>query len=209
MVLAGLAVALLVSAGTPILGGQDAAAKRGKGRAHHSREVTQEKKLKGPKLLTDVAIEDIEIAPHADAGHRTVVVTVSNEGAKAVAGFTIGMRAQPQDGRLRNEVFSSSLSLANGDSTTVEFRRGCNWINNGTIFTRTDPNPVPGELPVYSDNNELQRASVGAASSTGPRHPSARSVSGPAEPSYPEGVSQSRQRKHLAEMLLHYSPGCR
>lgn len=80
---------------------------------------------------------------------------MSNAGAKAVAGFTIGMRAQRADGTLRNEVFSDPLSLAKGDSTTVEFRLGCNWINNGTIFTRTDPNPVPGELPVHADNNEL------------------------------------------------------
>lgn len=153
--LAGLALALVATGAMPLVGTGDVVAKQRHNRQHG---VSQQAKK---KILTDVAIDDIELAPHADAGHRTVVVTVSNEGIRPVSGFTIGMVAknpnQPNGG-VRNEVFSAELSLAKGESTTVEFRLGCNWINNGTIIARTDPAPVAKELPQYADNNTLEES---------------------------------------------------
>lgn len=159
IVFAGLALTLLVSAGTPALGGQDAAAKRGKDRPHHSRQVKQSVSAQAHPKLLDIAVTDIVIAPHADPGHRTVVVEVTNLSPLRNSGqFTVGMQAERADGTLRNEVFSASLSLARGESTEVEFRLGCNWINNGTIHTRTNPSPVPGEPASLTANNTREES---------------------------------------------------
>jgi hypothetical protein len=152
--LAGLALALVTAMVTPLAGTGNVVAKK-----HHNRQHSVSKQAK--KILTDVAIDDIELAPHADSGHRTVVVAVSNDGIRPVSGFNIGMVAknpnQPNGG-VRNEVFSAELNLGKGESTKVEFRLGCNWINNGTINARTDPAPVAKELPHYADNNTLEES---------------------------------------------------
>lgn len=153
VVFAGLALTLVTSAGMPLLGSQDVMAKGGKhNKQRHtvSREVKQDKQSKQQDrkyvLGTDVAIQDIAIAPHADAGHRTVVVTVRNAGFQPVSGFTIGLKAKRADGTLRTEVFSAPVSLGAWQSTTkVEFRLGCSWINNGTLTARTNPTPLVGE----------------------------------------------------------------
>ena len=131
--------ALMLSA-LPMLGGVDVEAKR--------------KKPKAP----NIAIQSIILAPHADPGHKTVVVTVANVGARNANGFRIGMQATRSDGTVRNEEFSLPLSVARGASTTVEFRLGCNWINGGAVTARTDPSPVPGEPANKTANNVLTQA---------------------------------------------------
>ncbi len=158
VVFGGLAFALLFTASAPLVGDHDAAAKRKK-RHEVSREV-QNGSEKGNKLQdgtgqnqdrilytkgADIAIQDIVIAPHPDAGHRTVVVKVANIGLKTATNFKIGMIATSQNGALRPEDFSSPLNLPAGGTTQVEFRLGCNWINSGAVITRTDPSPVQGE----------------------------------------------------------------
>ena len=135
IVLVGFALALIVAGAAPLIGGHNVDAKS--------------KKPKAP----NIAIQEIVLEPHADPGHKTVVVTVANVGNRNANGFRIGMVAQRTDGTVRNEEFSSPLSLAKGASTTVEFRLGCNWINNGAVTARTDPSPVPGELATKTANN--------------------------------------------------------
>lgn len=135
IVLVGFALALIVAGAAPLIGGHNVDAKS--------------KKPKAP----NIAIQEIVLEPHADPGHKTVVVTVANVGNRNANGFRIGMVAQRTDGTVRNEEFSLPLSLAKGASTTVEFRLGCNWINNGAVTARTDPSPVPGELATKTANN--------------------------------------------------------
>ena len=84
-----------------------------------------------------------------------MVVEVANVGKRDANGFRIGMTAQRTDGTVRNEEFSLPLSLEKGDSTTVQFRLGCGWINNGAVTASTDPSPVPGEPSNKIANNVL------------------------------------------------------
>lgn len=128
--------ALMLSA-LPMLGGQDIEAGK--------------KKVKAP----NIAIQSIVLQPHADSGHKTVVVTVANIGKRNANGFRIGMQATRSDGTVRSEEFSLPLSVAKGATTTVEFRLGCNWINGGAVVARTDPSPVPGEPANKTANNTL------------------------------------------------------
>ena len=142
-VLSGLALSLLAAGSMPLLSGEhvDAAPK----------------KAKAP----NIAIQSIVVVPSAEAGHDTIVVEVANVGTRNAAGFRIGMVAQRQDGTVRNEEFSLPLSIPKGGSTEVEFRLGCNWINNGAVTARTDPSPVPGESPTKTANN-VETANFGA-----------------------------------------------
>jgi hypothetical protein len=71
------------------------------------------------------------------------------------------MVAQRADGTQRAEDFSLPLTIAKGATTTVEFRLGCNWINNGAVTARTDPSPVPGE-PANKTANNVATAQFGA-----------------------------------------------
>lgn len=129
-------LALMLSA-LPLLSGSDVEARK--------------KKVKAP----NVAIQSITLQPHADPGHKTVVVTLANVGKRKANGFRIGMQATRSDGTVRNEDFSLPLSLARGATTTVQFRLGCGWINGGAIVARTDPSPVPGEPANKTANNVL------------------------------------------------------
>jgi hypothetical protein len=131
--------ALMLTA-VPMLGGHDVEAGK--------------KKPKTP----NIAIQSIVLQPHADPGHKTVVVTVANVGKRNANGFRIGMQATRSDGTVRTEEFSLPLSVAKGTSTTVEFRLGCNWINGGAVVARTDPSPVPGEPANKTANNVLTQA---------------------------------------------------
>ena len=165
VVFGGLAFALLFTASAPMMGGHDAAAKQRKNRHNVSRELKEgaekgRKRHEGTEqnldriLLTkgaDVAIQDIVLTPHPDAGHRTVVVQITNIGLKTASNFTIGMVAKRQNGALRNEDFSAPLNLPAGASTQVQFRLGCDWINSGTITTRTNPSPVQGEWSLFGN----------------------------------------------------------
>ena len=78
--------------------------------------------------------------------------------APNAAGFRIGLVAQREDGTLRVEVFSQFLSIPKGGSTVVEFRLGCNWINNGSVTAGTDPSPVPGESAAKTANNVFSQS---------------------------------------------------
>lgn len=143
LVLGGLALSLLAAGSVPQPGGDHAeAAKR--------------------KKYPNIAIQSVVVQPSAEAGHDTIVVTVANIGKRNAAGFRIGMVAQRADMTVRDEDFSLPLSLARGASTTVEFRLGCNWINNGAVTARTDPSPVPGE-PGNKTANNVATAQFGAA----------------------------------------------
>ena len=144
LVLGGLALSLLAAGSVPQLGGDHAEAAK--------------KKAKAP----NIAIQSVVVQPSAEAGHDTIVVTVANVGKRNAAGFRIGMVAQRADMTVRGEVFSLPLSIDKGDSTTVEFRLGCNWINNGAVTARTDPSPVPGE-PNNKTANNVATAQFGAA----------------------------------------------
>jgi hypothetical protein len=145
VVFGGLALALLAAGSAPLLG-DDVEAAKGK-----------KKKPKAP----NIAIQAIVVEPSAEANHDTIVVEVENVGKRNAAGFRIGMVAQRQDGTVRNEEFSLPLSLGKGESTEVEFRLGCSWINNGAVTARTDPSPVPGESPNKTANN-VETANFGA-----------------------------------------------
>src|SRR3990170_6145437 len=92
--------ALMLSA-LPMLGGHDVEAGK--------------KKAKAP----NIAVQSITLAPHADPGHKTVVVTVANIGKRNANGFRIGMQATRSDGTIRNEEFSLPLSVAKGATMTV------------------------------------------------------------------------------------------
>jgi hypothetical protein len=115
---------------------------------------------KQKKNYPNVAVQTITLEPHADAGHKTVVVAVANIGKRDANGFRIGMSAQRADGTVRTEVFSLPLSVAKGAATEVEFRLGCGWIDGGAITARTDPSPVPGE-PANKTANNVETASFG------------------------------------------------
>ena len=142
-VLGGLALSLLAAGSVPQLGGDHAEAAK--------------KKAKAP----NIAIQSVVVAPSAEAGHDTIVVTVANVGKRDAAGFRIGMVAQRADMTVRPEEFSLPLSVAKGATTTVEFRLGCNWINNGAVTARTDPSPVPGE-PANKTANNVATTQFGA-----------------------------------------------
>ena len=142
-ILAFAVVFTLMLSALPMLGGHDVEAGK--------------KKAKAP----NIAVQSITLAPHADPGHKTVVVTVANIGKRNANGFRIGMQATRSDGTIRNEEFSLPLSVAKGATTTVEFRLGCNWINNGAVTARTDPSPVPGE-PANKTANNVATAQFGA-----------------------------------------------
>ncbi|MFN8593363.1 MAG: hypothetical protein U0031_18050 [Thermomicrobiales bacterium] len=133
-VVAGLALTMLASGGASLLGGD---------------HVEAAKKVTAP----NIAIQSITLAPNPDPGHKTVVVLVANVGTRNAAGFSIGMVAERADHTKRVEEFSQPLSIAKGTSVEVEFRLGCNWINGGTVTARTNPSPVPGELPTKTANN--------------------------------------------------------
>jgi hypothetical protein len=138
-VVAGLAMAVVAASALPLLGGDIDAAKK-------------HKKVKAP----NIAIQSITLEDHPDPGHNWVVVEVENVGTRDANGFRIGMTAQRgSDGVVRNEEFSLPLSLPKGQSTDVQFRLGCNWINNGAVTVRTDPSPVPGEPANKTANNVL------------------------------------------------------
>lgn len=139
-VAAGMALALAGIGAAPQFGAEVDAAKK--------------PKVKAP----NVAVQTIALEPHADAGHKTVVVTVANIGNRDANGFRIGMQAQRQDGAVRNEDFSLPLSVPKGTSVEVEFRLGCGWIDFGAVTARTDPSPVPGELPTKTANNVQTQA---------------------------------------------------
>lgn len=139
-ILAFAVVFALMMTALPMLGGHDVEAGK--------------KKAKVP----NIAIQSIALQPHADPGHKTVVVTVANVGKRNANGFRIGMQATRSDGTIRNEEFSLPLSVAKGTTTTVEFRLGCNWINGGVVVARTDPSPVPGEPANKTANNVLTQA---------------------------------------------------
>jgi hypothetical protein len=127
-VLGGLALALVAAGAVPMLGGDDVDAKK-------------KKKPKAP----NIAIQSITLEDHPDPGHNWVVVEVENVGNRNANGFRISMSAQREDGTVRNDEFSLPLSIPKGGSEEVQFRLGCNWINNGAVTVSTDPNPVPGE----------------------------------------------------------------
>lgn len=143
IVFGGLALSILAAGSAAMLGGHDVDAAK--------------KKVKVP----NIAIQSVTVEPSAEVAHDTIVVLVANVGTRDAAGFRIGMVAQRQDGTLRSEEFSLPLSIAKGESTEVKFRLGCNWINNGAVTARTDPSPVPGELPTKTANN-VETASFGA-----------------------------------------------
>jgi hypothetical protein len=139
VVFGGLALSLLAAGSAPMLGGDEAEAA---------------KKKKSP----NIAVLDISIEPHADPGHKTVVVEVANNGKRDASGFRISMVAQRQDGTVRPAEYSLPLSLPKGASTEVEFRLGCNWINLGAVTASTDPNPVSGEPKNKTANNVLSES---------------------------------------------------
>jgi CARDB protein len=143
LVLGGLALSLLAAGSLPQLGGDHAEAAK--------------KKAKAP----NIAVQSVVVQPSAEVGHDTIVVTVANVGKRDAAGFRIGMVAQRADMTVRAEDFSLPLSVAKGATTTVEFRLGCNWINNGAVTARTDPSPVPGE-PSNKTANNVATAQFGA-----------------------------------------------
>ena len=80
-----------------------------------------------------------------------------NNGTLAATGFRVGMLAKRTNGQIRDEEFSSPLTVAPGQISSVEFRPGCNWINGGTVTARTDPSPVPGESGAATGNNTLSQ----------------------------------------------------
>ena len=143
LVLGGLALSLLAAGSLPQLGADHAEAAK--------------KRAKAP----NIAIQSVVVQPSAEVGHDTIVVTVANVGKRDAAGFRIGMVAQRADMTVRDEDFSLPLTVAKGASTTVEFRLGCNWINNGAVTARTDPSPVPGE-PSNKTANNVATAQFGA-----------------------------------------------
>lgn len=138
LTLIGFVAALIAAAAGPLAGLDGVDAKKNK-------------KAKAP----NIALQSISLEPHPDAGHLYVVVEVANVGKRDANGFRIGMTAQRTDGMVRNEEYSLPLSLEKGDSTTVQFRLGCNWINNGAVTASTDPSPVPGEPSNKIANNVL------------------------------------------------------
>ena len=142
-VLGGLALSLLAAGSVSQLGGDHAEAAK--------------KKAKAP----NIAVQSVVVQPSAEVGHDTIVVTVANIGKRDAAGFRIGMVAQRADMAVRTEDFSLPLTVAKGATTTVEFRLGCNWINNGAVTARTDPSPVPGE-PANKTANNVATAQFGA-----------------------------------------------
>jgi hypothetical protein len=142
LVLGGLALSLLAAGSVPQLGGDHA-------------EAAKKKKF------PNIAVQSVVVQPSAEAAHDTIVVTVANVGKRDAAGFRIGMVAQRADSTVRNEEFSLPLSIAKGETTTVEFRLGCGWINNGAVTARTDPSPVPGE-PNNKTANNVATAQFGA-----------------------------------------------
>lgn len=113
-------------------------------------------------LTPDIVIQSITVAPLAEVAHDNVVIQFRNFGTAAASGFRIGMVAVRQDGTTRAEVFSDPLTLAPGATSTVAFRLGCAWLNNGTITARTDPSPVPGESATQTADNTLSQT-FGAA----------------------------------------------
>jgi hypothetical protein len=139
VVFGGLALSLLAAASAPMLGGDEAEAAK------------KSKKARTP----NVAVLDISIEPHADPGHKTVVVELANTGKRNASGFRISMVAQREDGTVRQAEYSLPLSVPKGGSTEVEFRLGCSWINNGAVTASTDPNPVSGEPKNKAANNVL------------------------------------------------------
>ena len=139
MVLFGtFALSLVVAGAAPLLGGHDV-------------DAAKSKKVKAP----NIALQSITLQPNPDPGHVFVVVEVDNVGNRDAAGFRIGMSAQRADMSVRPEEFSLPLTVAKGDSTTVQFKLGCNWINGGAITARTDPSPVPGESASKTANNVI------------------------------------------------------
>lgn len=142
--LGGLALSLLLAGSGVLLNGEHADAAKNKNKA------------------PNIAIQSVVVATSAEVAHDTIVVTVANVGKRDAAGFRIGMVAQRADMTVRAEDFSLPLSLAKGATTTIEFRLGCNWINNGAVTARTDPSPVPGESPAKIANN-VATATFGAA----------------------------------------------
>jgi hypothetical protein len=141
LVFGSLALSLLAAGSLPQLGSDHAEAK----------------KAKAP----NIAVQSVVVEPSAEVGHDTIVVTVANVGKRDAAGFRIGMVAQRADMTVRAEDFSLPLTVAKGTTTTVEFRLGCNWINNGAVTARTDPSPVPGE-PSNKTANNVATAQFGA-----------------------------------------------
>lgn len=142
IILAGLALALVIAGSAPMLGSHDLDAKG------------KSKKPKAP----NIAVQSIILEDHPDPGHNFVVVTVANVGTRDANGFRIGMSAQRADMTVRDTDFSLPLSIAKGASTTVKFRLGCNWINNGAVTASTDPNPVPSEPANKTANNVLTQS---------------------------------------------------
>jgi hypothetical protein len=145
VVLGGLALAMVAVSAAPLLGGHDVDAKK-------------HKKPKAP----NIAIQSITLEDHPDPGHMFVVVEVENVGKRDASGFRIGMVAenpnQLPNGGVREEDFSLPLNLPKGQSTEVQFRLGCNWINDGAVTARTDPSPVPGEPANKIANNVLSES---------------------------------------------------
>lgn len=137
IVLGSLVLALVAAGAAPMLGGDSIEAAKRK------------KKPKAP----NIAIQSIVLEDHPDPGHNFAVATVANVGTRNANGFRISMTAQREDGTVRNAEFSLPLSIPKGSSTEVQFRLGCNWINNGAVTFTTDPLPVPGELPNKVANN--------------------------------------------------------
>jgi hypothetical protein len=145
MALGSLALAMVAVSAAPMLGGHDVDAKK-------------HKKPKAP----NIAIQSITLEDHPDPGHKYVVVEVENVGTRDASGFRIGMVAanpnQQPNGGVRMEDFSLPLNLPKGQTTEVQFRLGCNWINGGAITARTDPSPVSGEPANKTANNVLSES---------------------------------------------------
>jgi hypothetical protein len=133
-VFAGLALSLLAAGSDPFLGAD---------------EVDAAKKKKAP----NVAIESISFEDHEDAGHRYVVVEVSNIGNRAAKNFRVEMVAKDHDGDLRAPAYSDLLNIPKGGSEEVIFKLGCGWLHNGLVTVTTDLNPAPGEVKI--GNNTL------------------------------------------------------
>ena len=115
------------------------------------------KRKKKPKA-PNIAIQSIVLEDHPDPGHNFVIATIANVGTRKANGFRIELSAQRADGDVRDPAFSLPLSIPKGGSTEVQFRLGCNWINNGAVTFTTDPLPVPGELPNKVANNVLTQS---------------------------------------------------
>jgi hypothetical protein len=150
-----LAGALVLGAGSVSLLTTEGEAKRGKRRKNRNKNKKQKQETPpAPDPFVDIAITDILVEPTSETAHDNLVVQFVNNGTLAASGFRIGMTAKRTNGQIRNEVFSLPIAtLAPGESASVEFRLGCNWLNSGTVTARTDPSPVTGEPGTETANN--------------------------------------------------------